>query len=606
MDLPLLTDVQQQLEEHVLIVILLVVVVSSLCGILLTKWFYKTFFDTHDTNAPFDNGLDYLFLFKIAFQGLSLQSVTAFLAARVRRRLYVAHKQYVFFGDEIWWIGHPALAQCVFSAANNKNWFKLDKSSVNKLVFAPETPREAMLYTGDDDRWRHARMDLTPFFYNSDFTKLDDQMDKVVQIHLKKTQMKKKGKAELLELMLYVTVDLLCQVLYGCELPSKELDILVDAVAEYTVPGTSRIGKFPGGLDALEYHCKIAEEMGKAAPKGTLAYIISKECPSMTENLKKENLGFFLEALTPAFASFWTICNVCMDTGDMKEKCINDATYRQQCIKESLRMYPPVPVLWPRESKVDQSIENPLYDENAPDKARSLFSVLFQGTPIEDQPTIKIKKGTKVWLVPGVFHYDDRFWVRPNEYLPERWDSQPNILAGGSSSQIDTRKEADSFGGLNVGRKSQSVFQSVMKARKAGRSKNIVEPSMRTNIFGYESEAESARVLQEHLFESTPEKADQYSGWTFEPFGLGQHACLGRRLAVRMVDSIVLNCLEHDVSFDKGVIPSMFTRKQWFERIVATNAAYNYPADPVRVNFRKKEVGRKKTTKSFIVAPIVD
>jgi hypothetical protein len=78
--------------------------------------------------------------------------------------------------------------------------------------------------------------------------------------------------------------------------------------------------------------------MAEDAPEDTLAYII-KNCPSMSEQLRSENLAFFLEALTPAFASFWTICNVAMMTQkDDREKAKTDPVYRQQCIKESLRM----------------------------------------------------------------------------------------------------------------------------------------------------------------------------------------------------------------------------------------------------------------------------
>jgi hypothetical protein len=88
----------------------------------------------------------------------------------------------------------------------------------------------------------------------------------------------------------------------------------------------------------LSYHSKVANEMAEDAPDDTLAYII-KNCPSMSEQLRRENLAFFLEALTPAFASFWTICNVAMMTQtDEREKAKTDPVYRQQCIKESLRM----------------------------------------------------------------------------------------------------------------------------------------------------------------------------------------------------------------------------------------------------------------------------
>jgi hypothetical protein len=50
--------------------------------------------------------------------------------------------------------------------------------------------------------------------------------------------------------------------------------------------------------------------------------------------------------------------------------------------------------------------------------------------------------------------------------------------------------------------------------------------------------------------------------------------------------------LEHNVKFYNGIVPSLFTRKQWYERTIAASAAYNYPADPVHVQI---SIPRTKT-----------
>lgn len=106
------------------------------------------------------------------------------------------------------------------------------------------------------------------------------------------------GQAELLEIMLYVTVDLLCQVLYGACLPQDELNILVEALAEFTVPATSHRGAYPGGVDCHSYHSKIAREISDKAPDGVFAKIIMKD-EHMSQTNRYENCAFFLEALTP-------------------------------------------------------------------------------------------------------------------------------------------------------------------------------------------------------------------------------------------------------------------------------------------------------------------
>jgi cytochrome P450 len=164
-------------------------------------------------------------------------------------------RQFLFYGDEIWLAGHPAIAAHVFGMKQNKMWKKLDQESTLKVLNSTvqdETLRKAMLYTGDDERWRNARSELTPYFYRHDFSLHDKDMDAIVRKQLMNASRDNPGETELLELLIYITVDLLCQVLYGCELPEDELLILVEAIGEYTVPGTLIKRVYPGGMNALK------------------------------------------------------------------------------------------------------------------------------------------------------------------------------------------------------------------------------------------------------------------------------------------------------------------------------------------------------------------
>ena len=247
--------------------------------------------------------------------------------------------------------------------------------------------------------------------------------------------------------------------------------------------------------------------------------------------------------------------------------------------------YPPVPLLWPREATCDQVMDNPIYDETAPTKQVSVLSKLFGSIPIDEQPTIKIKKGTKVIVFPSVLHYDDRLWVKPHEFYPQRWDKQPDILAGGDTPKVEVRNRQSTVPGLMGKRTSEFVAKRRESLQKVT-SKATVSESLRAKVFGSDHENDQAEATNDHLFECTLETNRDLQAFSFVPFGLGAHACLGRRLAVRMVDSIVFNFLEHDVKFYNGIIPSLFTRKQWYERTIAAAAAYNYPADPVHVQIR--------------------
>lgn len=254
-----------------------------------------------------------------------------------------------------------------------------------------------------------------------------------------------------------------------------------------------------------------------------------------------------------------------------------------------------MPILWPRKATCDQEMPNPLY--NAPVLNRSAFSKIFGGTPIEEQKTLKIKKGTTIVLFPGVFHYDDRFWVRPTEFIPDRWDKEPDVLQG-ESAKLTARKRGTQFPGL-VSSKQDTIGYATnrksMLASKA-RSEDSVSKSLRSTIFGFNSEFQAHEASKDHLFEATKENSQELQAWSFLPFGLGPHTCMGRRLAVRMVDSIVYNFLEYDVMFYNGIVPSLFTRKQWHERTVAALAAYNFPADPVLIQLKRpKQLNMRKS-----------
>jgi cytochrome P450 len=261
----------------------------------------------------------------------------------------------------------------------------------------------------------------------------------------------RQGRAELLELLLFITVDLLCQVLYGAALPQDELNVLVEALAEYTVPATPHRGVYPGGLDCYDYHRKVAKEISDKAPDGVFAKIIMKD-EHMTETNRYENCAFFLEALTPVFASFWTLCNVLLKSShesNIKDVCLQDPVFREKCIKESLRMYPPVPVLWARIANKTHSFDNPLYDATVEDK-RGILGRIFSKPDFRTVKSITIKKDTMVFTVPACLHYDDRFWLNPEEFVPSRWDKDPSIIKSNTTTVRLARKTC--WGALALGK----------------------------------------------------------------------------------------------------------------------------------------------------------
>lgn len=599
--------------------LLAAVVSTAVVTAAVSAYFYKDMCGYRSTGRePYHNGVSVLFALQMAVAGPGFQTFMKLTSKSTRRRLYSGFKNGLIFGREIWTAGHPGIVKHVFNPANSKLFYKASKKELKEMFWQGDEANNAMLYSGDDAGWKHARVSWSPFFMRKDFTVYDEKIDEVVSKHLERLTNNRAGRVELLELMLYITIDLLCQVLYGAVLPCDELNILVEALAEFTVPATSYRGKYPGGLNCVQYHSKVAKAISDAAPDGVFCQIILKD-NNMSSSLRYENCAFFLEALTPAFASFWTICNVMQHSAiekDIKDQCLNDPLYREKCIKESLRMYPPVPALWPRCATKTHSMDNPLYDPTVEDN-RSILGKLFSNRDIRMQQEIKIKKGTAIFVVPSCLHYDDRVWMNPEEFLPQRWDKDPKVINENATTDRKARKSM--WGGLNSEKDNQ--FQEKLTAArkknrftKASSAYDHDTTPIRYKLFGNPVEegveAENLEMLKAAAV------CEDSMAYTYMPFGLGKHQCLGRRLALKFVDGIVANLLAFDLSFENGVTPNLFKRK-WYDRLNGVSAAYNYPADPVYVEIsdmkgdisRIQDIIKKKkrrTRMNTIVTPLLD
>jgi cytochrome P450 len=352
------------------------------------------------------------------------------------------------------------------------------------------------------------------------------------------------------------------------------------------------------------YQDYIVNKMLAAAPEGSVGHML-RHCPTLDSEEQSHNATFFMQAITPAFAAFWTVCNInMMSRKEDRNRARVDATFRDMCVKESLRMYPPVSMLWSREATKDHELKNPLYRSTSSTTKPSFLKKLLLGTgPIEEQPTIKIKKGTYMIAIPFVLHSDDRFWVNAGQFDPERWRQQPTLIDEDGGLKVERRQDHNQeYPGL-VRRKSM--------ARKFRRSSLInpqvlcslkMEAGLRAQVFGVEHEQAAAH--KDHLREAMGEATDLDQSWTFFPFGLGPHQCMGRRLAVRMVDVMVHGMLDYNATFYSGVIPSLFSRKQLNDRMISLEAVYNFPADPVYVQL--EEPHKRGTFQSRKSAIIID
>lgn len=135
-------------------------------------------------HKTYENGVSVLFALRLLAMGPGFQSLMKITSDTTRRRIYSGMRRFVFFGREIWTAGHPALCKHIFQPSNGKLWRKVDKPTLNRILFQVDVPNNAMLYTGDDAGWKHARTAWSPFFMETDFSKYDAVVDDIVSRHL--------------------------------------------------------------------------------------------------------------------------------------------------------------------------------------------------------------------------------------------------------------------------------------------------------------------------------------------------------------------------------------------------------------------------------------
>lgn len=81
------------------------------------------------------------------------------------------------------------------------------------------------------------------------------------------------------------------------------------------------------------------------APPGSFGGLI-KELQATGKMSAREaiaNTGVMFLALTPAFAIFWSIISLSAAGFGVQDRARSDDEFLEQCIKETIRLYPPVP-----------------------------------------------------------------------------------------------------------------------------------------------------------------------------------------------------------------------------------------------------------------------
>ena len=153
---------------------------------------------------------------------------------------------------------------------------------------------------------------------------------------------------------------------------------------------------------------------------------------------------------------------------------------------------------------------------------------MFSKPDIRTVESIIIKKDTMIMVIPSCLHYDDRFWMNPDEFLPSRWDKDPRIIQENTTIARKVRQSV--WGALTIGKGEDMATRLAAEkktSRRKGSSYDIQAVPLRYKLFG--SAHEHYCEIENHEQLKVATDGENFMPWSFFPFGLGKHMCLGRR-----------------------------------------------------------------------------
>jgi len=517
-------------------------------------------FDT----AFFKNGWNPIFqmdlLYHLIFCGGLWQQLLKRMLVTSNNRLYVKLRRCFIAGSEIYVIGHPALAQQIFEE-NKKCYQRVEapKYTGNNLIYSVEYNR-CIVFAGDGPSWSNSKVAMCPFLMNSPMHMEQELVESITCKHIARFAAKSGQAQDLLSMCLIMTTDILLQGLFRYEIADSEVlhEIALACVMDVVLQKPTAFKD----LDQIAVIRKHAALALSQAPDGTLGQLI-QDSPRLSKEEKLHNAMLLFVALTPAFAAFWSMCEILKHEsceGEISEAACRDARFRSQCMKESMRLHPPVPLIFPRVATQDHTLR-------IPQSSEGLFLDGVFGKSRRPGSLLHVKKGSLMFVLPTVMHTDARYWKNPFQWIPKRWQNDPWLLSPVDGNTF--AKRAVSQGGLPDSPSNRAPKRELQSIAIAAVHQDTIEQ----NSYGKPS-------LPVHRPQAHAKDGCDHS---YVPFGAGVHTCLGRKFAVKVADMMLKALLEKSVKFD-GETPA-FLGRPLEEQILAKGSAYNFPPTPVFVRF---------------------
>lgn len=159
----------------------------------------------------------------------------------------------------------------------------------------------------------------------------------------------------------------------------------------------------------------------------------------------------FMIALAPSPASFWTILHVYKDQellGTIREEC-GEGVFNtlSMAIKETLRMYAPVPIMVTRYYRASTKSTN------------------FDASNLKGTNKVQLQDGDRVLVPTIIMHNSPHLWKNPNKYDPSRFDAPDNLQVVGKTARALLLRGSGNQSRPKLANQTKSVKNPKSKAR---------------------------------------------------------------------------------------------------------------------------------------------
>ena len=385
------------------------------------------------------------------------------LDAEMIRTFYNAQEDFWSIRDYIFWGQRTCILtseKSVSDVLNNGSLFERVKAPGDSIT----SPHSILGAGGVSNTWKRLRGICRPFFNKGEFEEANDRLvEHVINAVEHALENSRHGGVDLFQLVNRLVVEAHLLTMLGIdsiepagkEIPSRDYidtdDISSKCMAD--IIDESLNVKMAEPKFTSESFAPmmtwLTERLGLPADQlGGIEKILfeAQKRGELSSMERLHNCVMYMIALAPSPASFWTILHVYKDMEYLKiiraESDEGKFSTLAMCVKETLRMYAPVPIMVTRYVRTSSAPKNA--------KCPTLH--------LAGHDEMTLKDGDRVLIPTIILHNNPYLWKDPNKYDPNRFDAPSNLTNVGKGatslllrgSGVEPRPKAKSLRSLKT------------------------------------------------------------------------------------------------------------------------------------------------------------